>query len=62
MSETSELALRAANRLRAAIDDLNAAYEVMWEAGAHDIAEQIANTAASARGDLTDVERWGEGA
>lgn len=58
---TPDDALAASNHLRSAVDSLNAAYEVLWEAGAHDVAEQIANTAASARGDLSDVGLWADG-
>lgn len=57
-----DIALSAANRIRAAIDDLNQAFETMWAAGAHDAAEDIASIVSSARSALWHVEIWGEGA
>lgn len=59
--DVGEVALQAANHLRAAIDSLNAAFDVMWDAGAHDIGESIARSKSAAMGDLTDVERWADG-
>jgi hypothetical protein len=61
-STPDEVALRAANRVRAAVDDLNVAFDEMWDAGAHDLAETIANVRAAGLGVLTDIERWADGA
>lgn len=59
--DVQEVALRAANHLRSAIDSLEAAYDVLWDAGAHDTADGVGNTKSAAMGCLTDVERWADG-